>query len=466
MPHNENSQNMARIFFNYITFKRLLCFDLLLFLLVFLTNFYQTRHLYSGVFPMTTESVTFGSVIDGTAVVDTSHVLPPGYGGGFVDQLLPPLSAGVYTVTLRYEATVDGNPFRIVSDLGAADLLTTPIPLSSVQKQATLYMELKRASRDVHVQVQYYTGGNLRVTGIKVTQTGRLYKRGYFYALVICFLMHMIYRFYQSKKGKKAVIAGLAFLVLLSSAPLITLWNGSDLSLQLFRIESLYARLTNRTLSPMFYQVFPSSHGESLLMGSWLRNLIYLFPAILRILGFTIQDAYQYFVVIINLLTSCIAYHFFRLIFKSKVGGLIGSYLFVLSPFRLLCLFTYGSALKLTMTLILPPFTYCLFVASCNKKMRFSAVIQILSIAMLLLFAPYPWMYVSVALIFWIEALRLFLHQYGSPTIRNLVWILGISLIVAGYNWYLFGRESETTQYRIQETYELIQDASEQKGEQ
>lgn len=83
-------------------------------------------------------------------------------------------------------------------------------------------------------------------------------------------------------------------------------------------------------------------------------ELFLYFPAVLRIIGFSIMDSYKIFVFFMNLATAFVAYCSFCQIFKARKIGLLGSFLYTFSIYRLIDVYRRASIGEYLAMLFLP----------------------------------------------------------------------------------------------------------------
>ena len=76
-------------------------------------------------------------------------------------------------------------------------------------------------------------------------------------------------------------------------------------------------------------------NGHGYANGVLYCNALFLFPALLRLLGFTVTASYNMFGIALNVATALIAYYCFAKIFKNHYIGLFCSGLYTLSVFRI-----------------------------------------------------------------------------------------------------------------------------------
>lgn len=83
-------------------------------------------------------------------------------------------------------------------------------------------------------------------------------------------------------------------------------------------------------------------------------ELFLYFPAVLRLIGFSIMDTYKIFVFTVNFATAVIAYYSIQKIFKNYKIALLGSFLYVFSIYRLIDVYRRASVGEYLAMIFLP----------------------------------------------------------------------------------------------------------------
>ena len=109
--------------------------------------------------------------------------------------------------------------------------------------------------------------------------------------------------------------------------------TGDDYQFHAVRIEGLYEALRSHVYFPRINMTFMHSMGYAT---SIFYSDVYLyFPAVLRLLGFSLAESYVIFLVFVNFLTFVISYFSMMNIEKKISKSLIFSLLYTLSFYRL-----------------------------------------------------------------------------------------------------------------------------------
>ena len=84
-------------------------------------------------------------------------------------------------------------------------------------------------------------------------------------------------------------------------------------------------------------------------------------PAVLRLIGFSLQASYQIYVALVNLATVLISYWCFSKMFASRLSGLLGAALYSLNLYRFTNLYTRAAVGEFSAMAFLPLILYALW---------------------------------------------------------------------------------------------------------
>jgi len=261
-------------------------------------------------------------------------------GGVFMET--PPLSLekGVYQIEIGYNANHRDSTVSVSSEsLNEAQLRCAVSYLNPNLHHTTMTLELTKAADDVIISAGFSGRGYLSITNVGISETSAIYKRTMVYALLLCLLLALIYIFIRSGRTEKGVILALTGIWGLSSFFLFRdhLLYGDDLFYHLLRIEGIQKGLSYGTFPVKIHPVWAQDHGYA--VGVFYGNSALYFPALLRLLGFSVQTAYQFLIGAVNLCTVAACYFSFRHMFQSRLLGILGSMLGSLNFYRLVDLY-------------------------------------------------------------------------------------------------------------------------------
>ncbi len=269
------------------------------------------------------------------------------------------LHKGSYRITIHYMADGEGNtcyfesPDNAINSL-RADLFNLRPDLTSISS----IIRVNDSRDDYKLGVTYCGTGTLVIQNILIEQTNDyLFSICTFFILwgIIAITFYIIYRSSKAKSQKQRnVLFGLLLICLCSSIPLCVnyLLMSHDLNFHLMRIEGVRDGL----LAGMFpVKIYPNVLREQGYASPVMYGDIFLYiPALLRILGYTIIDAYRTYVFAANVATCLISYWSIKRIFRDEYVGLLGSGLYTLSAYRFTNVYVRAAVGEYTAMIFLP----------------------------------------------------------------------------------------------------------------
>lgn len=259
------------------------------------------------------------------------------------------LPAGVWLVGVEYTTDTDYN-----AHIGIQDGTVFPGGLKTngehVYKNGTdtgFHMWLYEGTEQLQVTLEYSGEGSCAVHGVRFTETRLLWTMLLTVLLFAAFLavLFLNWHFYwrdRLSREQKTVVLGIALITLFSSFFPLTGkgLNGIDLTFHYMRIEGVKDGLLSGQIP---VRIEPEwLFGQGFACAIFYCDILLLFPALLRLLGFTVVTSCNLFFIGMNLATACIAYHCFKRIFDSRRVGLACSALYTLSTYRIYKLYQTG----------------------------------------------------------------------------------------------------------------------------
>ena len=283
------------------------------------------------------------------------------------------LPKGIYEIALMYEkgkgravcyaqcdkvlSSSNGGEKDAMAEAGPRALYSDRVSLSDIQdsRKFTIYVNEDNAA--VRIIVEPESGEDFSVNWITAATAGNsgLYR---IFSLAVKLLGMNIIAFviflrkYRFKGGREVfgviIIGGIASLGLLEEYILY----GHDLIFHLFRIEGLAEGLMAGSFPVRIQPGWFNGWGYpvSVMYGDQLL----LFPAILRLIGVSVQNAYKCYIAAVNFGTAAAAYYAFLKISGNKKNALFGSCVYTLFPYRLSCIYLRAAVGEYSAMLFLP----------------------------------------------------------------------------------------------------------------
>lgn len=128
--------------------------------------------------------------------------------------------------------------------------------------------------------------------------------------------------------------------------------NGADWRFHLSRIEGIAQSLREGQFPVRIYTRAKNGYGyaPSLFYG----ELFLYFPAVLRLLGMSVQGAYRTYAMAVQFLTAGLSFYSFRQLFRHNKTALVGSILYMLAPYHIYNLYWRTAVGEYTALAFLP----------------------------------------------------------------------------------------------------------------
>lgn len=284
------------------------------------------------------------------------------------------LDQGIYQITIYYKTDSESNECDIlsVSD-GAYSIFYDHVVLSPHSTCSKFCIWANNHLESVQVKVDYGNTGSLEIDRVQISRAwnSSLYLMFKFGCMLVA-VNGLSFIFLKGKgiKADKIIVAGILGASVIASAGLLMEYHvtGHDLDFHLLRIEGLKDGLLAGAFPVRIQPNWVNGWGYpvSVMYG----DLTLFFPAVLRIIGMPIQNAYKWFVFFVNLGTALCSYYCFKKISQNKYTGLTCSILYTLSVYRMCCIYVRAAVGEYTAMMFLPliilSFYYAFMEASDN----------------------------------------------------------------------------------------------------
>lgn len=149
-------------------------------------------------------------------------------------------------------------------------------------------------------------------------------------------------------------------IALLASMPTFAMGihNGHDLQFHLMRIEGLAAGIRQGQFPVRMESIWNDKYGYATL---FYGDLLLYIPALLRLLGVTINDAYNAYILLVNVLTSVVSFRCFDAMMKNKDTVLLMTAAYVTSVYRLMDIYVRAAVGEYTAMIFLPMIAYAMY---------------------------------------------------------------------------------------------------------
>lgn len=325
---------------------------------------------------------------------------------GVVESAATDLRFGSYNVSMKYIASNSGNTYTCESDWNTMPVTVGRTEAGLVRNESSgepMVISLNSGLNvgGYRVKFNYCGDGYIYVYGLDIQETN-WWK--FYILMVIVFISIIVNVGMIIGKSEKFSLRGDVVLVLIltvfSSLPLFDpyLMTGHDMGFHLERIEALAENFRNGQIPSRISADWLNGKGYA--TSIFYGDLFLVIPAVMRILGSTLQMAYKTYMALINLATASVSLLCFRKIFAmnmfdttrsenssgilhgSKVAPIIATAIFTLSPYRLVCLYTRAAVGEYTAIVFYPLVFWGLMrVYEGKDKARYKALPLIIGIS-------------------------------------------------------------------------------------
>ena len=271
------------------------------------------------------------------------------------------LERGSYQVTMDYDLTVDAVRITPLYEASYGPDDAETILLTKEFKEKTFELLLPDQVNEFSFQLpELENADDLVIHSITMERTNQSERVRFF--VILCIFCAVDILFYLGRKGrfgawsveKRGSVLWIGLIVLFACVPLMTnyLLSGQDLTFHLMRIEGLAEGLKQGQFPVKMQPVWLNDYGYpvSILYG----DLFLYVPAVLRIIGFSLQASYKIYLVMIQIITAINTYLCCKEIAEDRKLGVVGCFLYVFATNRMTNIYYRAAVGEYTALAFLP----------------------------------------------------------------------------------------------------------------
>lgn len=275
------------------------------------------------------------------------------------------LPKGSYQVSIVYHTDDTDQKYSVSAAYTTYSVITghdgNRLPMNDSHVQFSFFSPTKVDAYCVHID--YSGSGHVFVESIAIDETNAWKNILLFFVLLVSLLVDSLILYerrlpLESRRAARMIWAAVLCLTVFSSIPLLSFFmsRGDDLLFHLNRIEAISESLLEGQFPNRISHFWNEGYGYA--SAVFYGEAFLYVPALLRIMGFSVQGAYKFYVVMVNLATISIAFFCFRRIFHDEKAALIGSAVYVLAPYRLACVYMRAAVGEYTAMTFFPLIFY------------------------------------------------------------------------------------------------------------
>lgn len=269
------------------------------------------------------------------------------------------LSKGIYDIVVEYQ----NNGGNLIVQAQASEyskgwnLYADRVNLPDYRNTQNLTIWVNNDVGDLRINVESDNRNDFVVTGITIRTAGNSVLYQVFKSTVYLAFLNLVFvLFLYKKQSNKYGIEILGILVIAAAASTGVLANyiivGQDLSFHLLRIEGIKNGILSGQLPVRISPGWSNDWGYA--VSTMCGEALLYFPAVLRLLGVTVQNAYKSFVVMVNILTAITAYYSFHKMTRDRGISFFAAFLYVMAPYRLSSLYIKAAVGEYSAMVFLP----------------------------------------------------------------------------------------------------------------
>ena len=241
---------------------------------------------------------------------------------------------GDYTATICYETDEDQSCQPYVYKTNKGYVKSSPVILDKNANILSFDFQITEDIDNFELTFWYNGKGEFSVSGISIDRNNNDLKRSIVYLAGILLLIGMVFFYRISSEERKRYLLWMLGIFFVSSIPVFyTGLDGHDLVFHLTRIEGIATELSHGNFPARISSVWMAEHGYP--VSIYYGDVLLYIPAVFRLFGFTIDQAYKAFVLIMNALGVVIAQRCFEGIFKKRNLSLVLTLVYATASYRL-----------------------------------------------------------------------------------------------------------------------------------
>lgn len=248
------------------------------------------------------------------------------------------IKPGSYSVTLNYSAD-SKMTCRLFSAERGNFLHASDFYLSPNKHQVTYNFYSTQSIYDLEIRIVNYSGNEtFEFNGASLQSTNHDMRTMLFGWVVICVLFNFFVFSKRFRNNRESILALLS-ISFIACLPIMFpgIAGGHDFPYHILRIEGIADGLKAGDFPVRLHAVFMEGFGYP--NGIFYGDILLYIPAILRVIGFSINVSYKIYVFGVTLFTAWAAYYMGSKIFKSNRTALVVALVYVTASYRMVDIF-------------------------------------------------------------------------------------------------------------------------------
>lgn len=284
------------------------------------------------------------------------------------------LKKGVYDVVIYYRTDTEHSEFSpgnyiefFAADSGNGHLRYDKCALKPDSERAELTVWTDKKLEDFKIATVFVGRDSLSISRILIAQSYKSFTYEFFKCLLISIIIDIIivlaFKLRRRELDNGTIFTGLALMgMMIFSSYMCSLdymIKGHDLTFHLARIEGIVAGLKNGDFPVKIYPQLFNGYGYAAPV--YYGDLLLYIPAVFRMIGCPIQEAYNLYIILVNIATVLVSYYCFKGIFKDKGCALFGTAVYSMCLYRMVNIYVRSAVGEYSAMIFLPLLVYGMY---------------------------------------------------------------------------------------------------------
>lgn len=264
------------------------------------------------------------------------------------------LDKGTYSAKITYYCDYDQSCLALSDGSSDFQLKTGEVELSRNFDYLSYDFEAKEDIEDFELRFRYDGRGFFQITNVVIAQNSKGFLRSISIVFAFFIFVDLCLFFADEIKKNRNTLLALVGVVMLSSVPLFTdgIAGGHDLPVHLMRIEGLANEIRLGNIPVHISSSYIDGYGYPISI--YYGDLLLYLPALMRLVGFSVTNAYKFYVLMVNAGTAVIVYLCMKRIFKDRAIALLTCLAYCTSTYRLVNIYERAAVGEYSAMMFLP----------------------------------------------------------------------------------------------------------------
>lgn len=277
------------------------------------------------------------------------------------------IEKGDYTATVCYESDADQSCQPYVYKTNKGYVKSNTVILDKNANIISFDFQITEDIDNFELTFWYNGEGDFTVSGISIDRNNNDIKRSVVYLLFLLVLINFVFYYRISSAERKRYLLAMLGITFVASIPVFyTGLDGHDLVFHLTRIEGIATELSYGNFPARISSVWMAEHGYP--VSIYYGDILLYIPAVFRLFGFTIDQAYKMFVLIMNLAGVVIAEQCFKRMFRKERTALLLTLVYATASYHLVDVYIRTAVGEYCSLIFLPLIALAAYNIYCEEK--------------------------------------------------------------------------------------------------